>query len=303
MAGIRVKFWGVRGSVPVPGQHTCGIGGNTSCVEVRCGQELLVFDGGTGLRLLGKSLLADMPLTLHLFFSHMHWDHIQGFPFFGPAFVPGNTIHMYGGAQVAGRVESAMVGQMESPSFPVRLEQLPAELHFHDLHAGDVLELEGDTRVRCAAGNHPGGVLAYRVEHGGRSVVYMTDHEPQGDLQPPAIVELSRGADVLIYDCMYTPEEYQGRRDGVSRVGWGHSTFEVGAALARQAGVGELLLYHHDPDQSDRDVAEKVERTQKLFASSRAAYEGLEIRLSARRTKRDQSSSLRSPRIPARIRK
>jgi len=286
LAGIRVKFWGVRGSVPVPGEHTCGIGGNTSCVEVRCGKQLLVFDGGTGLRLLGKSLYREMPLTLHLFFSHMHWDHIQGFPFFGPAFVPGNTIHMYGGAQVAGRVESAMVGQMESPSFPVRLEQLPATLLFHDLNAGDVVEVSPDTRVRCAAGNHPGGVLAYRVEHGGRSVVYMTDHEPEGGVQPAGLLDIARGADVLIYDCMYTPEEYQGKKDGVSRVGWGHSTFEVGAAFARDAGVGELLLYHHDPDQTDRDVADKVERTKQLFPNSRAAFEGLEVPLTPVKGKR-----------------
>jgi phosphoribosyl 1,2-cyclic phosphodiesterase len=286
LAGIRVKFWGVRGSVPVPGTQTSGIGGNTSCVEVRCGEELLVFDGGTGLRLLGKALVPHMPLTLHLFFSHVHWDHIQGFPFFAPAFVPGNTIHMYGGAQVAGRVESAMVGQMESPSFPVHLEQLPATLRFHDLHAGAVVELDGDTRVSCAAGNHPGGVLAYRVEHAGRSVVYMTDHEPEDGEQPPALVELCRNADLLIYDCMYTPEEYEGKRDGVSRVGWGHSTFVVGAELAAEAGVGELLLFHHDPDQSDRDVADKVERTQKLFTNSRAAYEGLEIPLVPAASKR-----------------
>lgn len=279
MAGIRVKFWGVRGSVPVPGEHTSGIGGNTSCVEVRAGEQILVFDGGTGLRLLGKSLLAQMPVTLHLFFSHMHWDHIQGFPFFGPAFVPGNTIHMYGGAQVAGRVETAMVGQMESPSFPVRLEQLPSTLRFHDLHAGDVLQIAPDVRVRCAAGNHPGGVLAYRVEHAGRTVVYMTDHEPDKGVQPPGLLELAHGADVLIYDCQYTPEEYQGKKDGVSRVGWGHSTFEVGAAFAKAAGVKQLVLYHHDPDQSDVDVATKVARTTKLFANSRAAFEGLEIPL------------------------
>jgi len=186
---------------------------------------------------------------------------------------------MYGGAQVAGRVESAMVGQMESPNFPVRLEQLPATMRFHDLDAGDVVEIAPATRVLCAAGNHPGGVLAYRVEHGGRSVVYMTDHEPEDGTQPDAMLALARGADLLIYDCMYTPEEYQGLKDGISRLGWGHSTYEVGAALAREAGVGELLLFHHDPDQSDRDVADKVERTRKLFPASRAAYEGLEIAL------------------------
>lgn len=278
MAGVRVKFWGVRGSVPVPGAHTSGVGGNTSCVEVRCGNAILVFDGGTGIRVLGKSLLAQMPLTLHLFFSHMHWDHIQGFPFFGPAFVPGNTIHMYGGAQVAGHLETAMVGQMESPSFPVRLEQLPATLRFHDLLAGAVVQIDADTQVRCAAGNHPGGVLAYRVDHRGRSVVYLTDHEPDGD-QPAGIVALAQDADLLIYDCMYTPEEYRGEKDGTPRLGWGHSTFEIGAALAKRCHVGELMLFHHDPDQTDHDVQEKVERTRKLFTPCRAAQEGLEITL------------------------
>lgn len=276
---IRVKFWGVRGSVPVPGSQTCGVGGNTSCVEVRAGGSLLVFDGGTGLRLFGKSIAKEMPVSLHLFFSHVHWDHIQGFPFFGPAFMPGNTIHMYGGAQVAGRVESAMVGQMESPSFPVRLDQLPAKLLFHDLNSGDAVEVGPGVNVRCAAGNHPGGVLAYRVEHAGRSIVYLTDHEPPNAQQPSAITELVRGVDTLIYDCMYTPEEYAGQKDGVSRVGWGHSTFEMGAALAKEAGVGELVLFHHDPEQNDMDVADKTTRTKALFPNSRAAYEGLVITL------------------------
>jgi ribonuclease BN (tRNA processing enzyme) len=165
---------------------------------------------------------------------------------------------------------------MESPSFPVRLDQLPAALHFHDLDAGDSVDLADDVRVRCAAGVHPGGVLAYRVEHGGRSMVYLTDHEPRGP-QPEGIVDLARDTDLLIYDCMYTPEEYEGKKDGVARIGWGHSTFEVCAQLANDAGVKELLLFHHDPDQSDADVAEKTQRTQALFSNSRAAYEGLEI--------------------------
>ena len=276
--GIRVKFWGVRGSIPVPGVQTAAVGGNTSCVEVRCGDTLLVFDGGTGLRLLGKALAKQMPLSLHIFFSHVHWDHIQGFPFFGPAFVPGNTIHMYGGAQVAGRVENALVGQMESPNFPVHLAELPSTLTFHDLHAGDKVQPHPEVTVRCAAGRHPGGVLAYRVDYQGRSVAYITDHEPP-DAQPREITELARGVDLLVYDCMYTPEEYSGQRDGISRKGWGHSTFEVGAALAQEARVGELILFHHDPDQSDADVANKTERTATLFSPCRAAVEGLEIEL------------------------
>ena len=208
---------------------------------MRCGEPLLVFDGGTGLRLLGKSLSPRRcRSTLHLFFSHVHWDHIQGFPFFGPAFVPGNTIHMYGGDQVAGRVESAMVGQMESPSFPVRLEQLPATLRFHDLRRRATWSSSRpDMRVRCAAGNHPGGVLAYRVEHAGRSVVYMTDHEPDGR-RPAAGHRRPRArcrrAHLRLH--VHARGVPRGRRTACSRVGWGHSTFEVGRRPRARRGRG-----------------------------------------------------------------
>ena len=276
---VRVTFWGVRGSIPTPGPDTAGIGGNTSCVEIVAGDDRLIFDGGTGLRLLGQSLVRQRPLTVHLFFSHVHWDHIQGFPFFAPAFVPGNTIHMYGAPNVTGTVETALAGQMETPNFPVHLSQLPACLQFHDLHPGQVVELPGGARVVSTAGVHPGGVLAFRVEYGGRSVVYATDTE-QGIEPDPAMLSLARGADVLIFDTMYTPEEYAGAVDGLSKAGWGHSHFEAGAALARAANVGQYVLFHHDPSQSDAAVREKEARTRALFASSVAAAEGMTIDLS-----------------------
>jgi phosphoribosyl 1,2-cyclic phosphodiesterase len=196
---LRVRFWGVRGSIPTPGADTVRVGGNTSCVEVRAGKHILLFDGGTGLRLAGNSLLKEMPTTVHLFFSHVHWDHIQGFPFFTPAFIKGNTIMMYGGANVCGTVETALAGQMETPNFPVHLRELPAALVFNDLHEGEVLELEGGVRITNAAGNHPGGVFAYRVEHEGKSVVYATDTEHYS-VPDPKLVELCKDADVLIYD-------------------------------------------------------------------------------------------------------
>jgi phosphoribosyl 1,2-cyclic phosphodiesterase len=272
---IRTRFWGVRGSVPSPGPETAGIGGNTSCVEVRCGDELLVFDGGTGLRLLGKSLLPQMPLTVHLFFSHVHWDHIQGFPFFAPAFAPGNAIHMYGSANYFGTVETAMAGQMEFPNFPVKLNELGSRLVFHDLREGQTVDVADGVRVHTAAGNHPGGVLAYRVEHGGKSVVYATDTEHLPTGIDERLARLASGADLFIYDSMYTPEEYEGKADGRPRIGWGHSTYVAGTELARAAGVKQLVLFHHDPDQSDEAVRDKERRSRALFPESVAAYEGL----------------------------
>jgi phosphoribosyl 1,2-cyclic phosphodiesterase len=274
---IRTTFWGVRGSIPTPGPQTAQIGGNTSCVEVLCGKTRVVFDAGTGLRLLGSRLLGEMPLTLHLFFSHVHWDHIQGFPFFGPAFVPGNTLHMYGAPNSRGTIESAMAGQMEFPNFPVKLNQLGSHLVFHDIDSGDVIELEGGVVVRCAPGTHPGGVLAYRVDHDGGSVVYATDTEHHPSRIDQRLVDLAKGADLFIYDSMYTPEEYDGRHDGRSRVGWGHSTFVEGARVAEAAGVGRYVLFHHDPDQDDHAVREKERRARELFPRSDAAYEGLTI--------------------------
>jgi phosphoribosyl 1,2-cyclic phosphodiesterase len=275
---FRATFWGVRGSIPVPGPDTAGIGGNTSCVEVRCGDTRLVFDGGTGLRVLGQRLMKELPVTIHLFFSHVHWDHIQGFPFFGPAFVKGNRIHMYGGKNIVGTVETALAGQMENPNFPVKLADLASTLEFHDLEAGSSIDV-GDVRVSTAAGNHPGGVLAYRVDYRGKALVYATDTEHYPDRMDEGLVALARGVDVFIYDSQYTPEEYDGQVGGGSKVGWGHSTFVQGAALARAAGVKQYILYHHDPYQDDAAVLEKERRARELFPASQVAREGLVLDL------------------------
>ena len=275
---FRTVFWGVRGSIPVPGPATATIGGNTSCVEVRCGESILVFDGGTGLRGLGNQLLKQMPVTVHLFFSHVHWDHIQGFPFFAPAFVPGNTIHMYGGRNVAGTVETALAGQMESPNFPVVLKDLPSRLVFHDMKEDEPMEIDGAIRITPTSGNHPGGVLVYRVEYRGKTLVYATDTEHYA-LPDPKLVKAAQGADVLIYDSQYTPEEYAGTNGASAKTGWGHSTFEAAIQLAEAAGVKKYVLYHHDPGQDDAAVREKERRAKAIFPDSIAAFEGLTIDL------------------------
>jgi len=276
---MQVTFWGVRGSIPTPGPDTVTIGGNTSCVEVRAGETTLIFDGGTGLRLLGKKLATTMPLEAHIFFSHVHWDHIQGFPFFDPAFVPGNTIHLYGGNNVSRTLEETLAGQMDHPSFPVHLTDMGAKMTFNDLFEGKALELptgDGKTvRITTGRGNHPNGVWAYRVDHAGRSVVYATDTEHYA-IVDPRLLKLARGADVLIHDAQYTPEEYAGTAGrGGPKTGWGHSTFTEAVRLAEMAGVGRLILFHHDPMQSDAAVRDKEARARALFPNSMAAYEGL----------------------------
>ena len=280
---MRIKFWGVRGSIPTPGPDTVEFGGNTSCVEIRAGKTLLIFDGGTGLRLLGKELVSQMPFQAHIFFSHVHWDHIQGFPFFDPAFVAGNTIHLYGGNNVSRTLEETLAGQMDHPSFPVHLSDMGAKMIFNDLYEGQVLEIDagGGTKAKITTGrgNHPNGVWAYRVEHEGHSVVYATDTEHYA-VTDPKLAKLAKGTDVLIYDAQYTPEEYAGTAGrGGSKVGWGHSTFEAAALLAKVAGAKQLVLFHHDPMQNDSAVREKEKRAKASFPSSVAAYEGLVIDL------------------------
>ncbi len=277
---MRITFWGVRGSIPTPGPQTAEIGGNTSCVEVRAGKAIVVFDGGTGLRLLGQKLLQEMPLTAHIFFSHVHWDHIQGFPFFGPAFIPGNTIHLYGGNNVSRTLEETLAGQMDYPSFPVHLSQMAGKMTFMDMYEGQKLELDdgegGNVLVTTTRGNHPNGVWVYRIEHRGHAAVYATDTEHYA-IVDPKLAGISKNADLLIYDAQYTPEEYAGAAKAMPKCGWGHSTYEEGVKLAKAAGVKKLVLFHHDPAQGDEAVRDKERRARAIFPDCVAAYEGLTL--------------------------
>jgi len=273
----RVRFWGVRGGIASPGPHTAGVGGNTSCVEVRCGDTLIVLDAGTGLRGLGDSLMGQGPVRGTLLLSHLHWDHIQGLPFFVPLYVPTTELTVVAAPAAEWTLEETLGHQMRSPVFPVRLAELPARLRFEHLRSGGTLEL-GDVRVRGVKLNHPGGVMAYRIEHRGRTVVYATDTEHYACVDP-ALRDLARGADVLIYDAQYTSDEYSGRV-GRSKVGWGHSTWEAGVAVAREAGVGQLLLFHHDPQRSDEGVAELETQARRVFPGAAAAREGMVVELS-----------------------
>lgn len=291
---MTIRFWGVRGSIASGGAATAQVGGNTSCVELRCDDELIILDAGTGLRPLGAALMReDGPVRATLLISHFHWDHIQGFPFFAPAYVLGNRLAIYG-APAAGEVRDAFAAQMKSPHFPVGLDALRAELVFRTIGPGDPSRRGGtehsgrfgtpiqigSAEVRTAPARHPDGCVAFRVDHGGRSVVYATDteHDDTGQLDE-GLLDLARDADVLIYDAQYTAAEYSGSAGGGGKRGWGHSTAAEGARLARAAGVGQLLLYHHDPSHDDWAIARIEAETRALFPSTTAAREGLRIAL------------------------
>ncbi len=274
---MEVRFWGVRGSIAAPGAHTLEFGGNTTCVEVRCGGQQLIFDAGTGLRVLGSHWPAGQALDAHLFFTHTHWDHIQGLPFFGPAFRPGGRLRLYALDQPERDLHHVLDAQMRPPCFPVRLDAFAAQLSFHSIDPAQPLWL-GDVCVTSARLNHPDGVLAYRVEHRGRSVVFATDTEPGGGSEQ-RLRALARGADVLIHDAQYWEREYLGT-SGPARIGWGHSCVEHAVAQARACEVGRLILFHHDPERDDAQVQKLEDWARTRFADSEAAREGRTITLS-----------------------
>jgi len=275
---MTVRFWGTRGSIATPGPGTTRYGGNTSCVELRCGGEILIFDAGTGIRGLGEALMREFegrPLIVHLFVSHTHWDHIQGFPFFMPAYQATSTINVYGPSGQGRPLEKLLRGQMDPDYFPVALGDMGAAIRVHEYRSGDFAI--GETTVRAHYLNHPGMTLGYRVTHAGKSVVYATDNEPYrhtlarfgrresaegfGAQLDESLVRFVADADLYIGEAQYTDEEYP------AKIGWGHSSVTATVEVALQARVKALALYHHDPMHPD-DVVAAME------AAARRAIQG-----------------------------
>ncbi|GDZ92524.1 hypothetical protein PA905_02190 [Planktothrix agardhii CCAP 1459/11A] len=275
-----VHFWGVRGSIACPGSETVRYGGNTPCVEMRVGSERLIFDGGTGLRVLGQSLLAQMPVTGHLFFSHYHWDHIQGFPFFVPAFIKINTFYIYGTIAPDGStVQHRLNDQMLHPNFPVPLQIMGADLKFVDISVGKSIKISDDIIVETALLNHPGEAVGYRVNWRNYAAAYVSDTEHFPDRLDENVLFLARNADVLIYDATYTNEEYYSEK--TSKVGWGHSTWQEAVKVAKAANVKRLVIFHHDPLHNDDFMDKTGEQVAEQFPNSLIAREGLSIQLSS----------------------
>lgn len=293
--GFYVRFWGTRGSIPTPGFQTRKFGGNTSCVEVRVGPALFICDGGTGLRELGVDLLrrGGPAISAHMFFSHPHWDHIQGFPFFTPAYLRENTFQIYGTHLGDRRIFELLSGQMQSDYFPVQFKDLGASILPNDLETvGHVID---GVQVRAFEQHHPGRSFAFSFEAGGLRVVYATDNEvdltfenaeevseDRNLVRRPSTgyLDFIRGADLLIADGQYLDHEYP------QRVGWGHARATTLVDAAVLAGVKQLAVYHHDPMHTDDEVDAKIAtcrlRAKRLGAEELVIFgarEGMELRL------------------------
>jgi phosphoribosyl 1,2-cyclic phosphodiesterase len=252
--GFRVKFWGVRGSIACPSPLHVGFGGNTSCLEIVADDRSIILDAGTGIRVLGQEMLKRDVRSAHLLLTHTHWDHINGFPFFSPAFQKDRSFKiMAGHLSGSGGVRAVFEGQMAQPTFPVPLEAMSGQLSFEDFVAGDRLTLEAGVTVRTAPLNHPSGATGYRVEFDGKSICYVTDTEHVIGKPDQNVLGLIEGADLVIYDSTYTDAEFPAKK------GWGHSTWQEGVRLCRSAHVKKLAIFHHDPDHED-GFMEQVER-------------------------------------------
>ena len=300
----RIRLWGVRGSIPVPGKSTVRYGGNTSCVEVRADGEIIILDAGSGIRLLGLALdkeFGPRSMKLTLLISHTHWDHIQGLPFFSPAYNQKNLIRVLGYEGARAGLAKILASQMETPFFPVSLRQLPSHLAIEELK-----EMEfrvGPVEVRSKFANHPGICVGYRLATSSGSIAYFPDNEPYEELklllasrdgiteeearnfagaERAKMVDFLQGCDVAIMDTQYTEEEY------AKHVGWGHSSVDSVVSLALDANVGKLVLFHHDPNHDDQMIDKMVEHARAFVAKSGkslevdAAREGAEILVEAK---------------------
>jgi phosphoribosyl 1,2-cyclic phosphodiesterase len=286
---MKVKFWGVRGSIACPGPKTVRYGGNTTCIEIRTdNNELIILDAGTGIFQLSQALLAELPVTANVLITHSHWDHIQGLPLFIPNFIPGNTLRLHGGFDpVSGKgIEQVMAVQLQYSFFPVREAEMKARIEYVTLMPNETVQV-GSAKVTPCLLNHPVIDFGYRVECDGKSVFFTGDHEPPYNIYQPgeegfdeyqvfvdeksqSILEAIRDVDVFIADSSYTDAEY------ASKKGWGHGTFSTSMATAKAAGAKVLFCTHHEPTRND-DALEAV------FAAALAAnleqIKGLDVRL------------------------
>jgi phosphoribosyl 1,2-cyclic phosphodiesterase len=269
-----VRFWGVRGSTPTPQKENMGYGGNTSCLEIRTdGGAILIFDGGTGMRLLGKKLKQEFdgqPIHAHIFFSHFHLDHIQGVPFFKPLYDAGNHFTFYfAGVREANLVMDALAGMMANPYFPVDMSNLPCSRDYVDVVEGTFGV--ADTKILVLPLNHPQGSFGYRIMQNGKVITYCTDFEYGVDWSDANIKRLAQDADFLIVDSQYTPEELSDHK------GWGHSSWKQAIGAGIDAGARQIALFHYDPSHEDTTIDEILENARKLHPNVIAASEGLEV--------------------------
>ena len=270
---FRLRFRGVRGSIPTAAAAQLGIGGNTACVEIvqpDVPHEVLILDAGSGIRCLGRDIMArsEPPKTIHLFFTHFHWDHVQGLPFFLPIYSPKSHIVFHSSHPVE-HLREVLAGQMRGPYFPVMFDQLASHMEFHRL-APELEEFAG-VGIEPFLLHHPQESFGFRITRGGRTAVYATDHEHGVEERDRELVRIARGADLLVYDSQYTPAEYP------TKYNWGHSTWLEATRVAERAGVRRLALFHHDPERTDEQVRAIEAEAREHFPETIAACENLAL--------------------------
>jgi phosphoribosyl 1,2-cyclic phosphodiesterase len=269
-----VRFWGVRGSTPTPSRENLGVGGNTSCVQLETPEQpIVILDAGTGIRLLGERLVqkaAGRPLEIHLLFTHFHWDHVLGLPFFLPLYDNRTSLTIYS-SPYAAPLCSSVSGVMKYPYFPVEFNSLPANIRLVDVTS--IVVRVGHAEVEAFPVFHPQGACGYRIHVSGSTFVYVPDREPGDERLDQTVREYARGASLLIHDAQHTPEEYAIYR------GRGHSSWSEAASVARDAGVNRLVLFHHDPQHTDEVIARITVEAQRMFPNTEAAREGTSIEI------------------------
>ena len=269
-----VKIWGARGSMASSAKLCERYGGNTSCVEVTCGDQTLIFDAGSGLRMLGNKLMQKKAKKLNLFFTHCHYDHISGLPFFAPFFSPKSKINIWSGhLSGKGKTQQMVQEYMRPPFFPVGPEVFSADISYNDFSPMDTLKPGKGIKVETIALNHHDGCVGYRVNYKGRSFCFITDTSHVPDMLDAPLVEFVRGADLMIYDATYTDKEFP------IFASFGHSTWEEGIRICQAADVKRYCIFHHRPSRTDKAIDKILEKAKKRFKRSYAAYEGLVIKL------------------------
>jgi phosphoribosyl 1,2-cyclic phosphodiesterase len=267
---MELRFWGVRGSIAAPGPDTIKVGGNTTCVSLEMHGHIFVFDGGTGIRQLERYLEDEDRARWRgsIFLTHYHWDHIQGLPFFAPAFRGENRFRIYGERKKGSAIEEILSDQMQEPYFPISIEALEGLVDFAELGVGTHLEILPNTTVRTVRLDHPNHALGYRLDSPHGSFCFITDQEHPAKGLNENIIDFVQGATVLIHDAQYTPEEKRG-----PKAGWGHSSWEEAALTAREAGVECLYLAHHDPERTDDALKVILRKARRIYPNTQLATE------------------------------
>ncbi len=269
-AEFAVRFWGVRGSIPCPGEANAAYGGNTSCIEMRCGKHLLIFDAGTGIYELGLALENAGPIDADIFLTHTHYDHVWGWPHFTPLLDGRNRFRIHAGhLEDNERIERVMLGLIDDPLNPVNRKTLAANISFHAFQIGDTLSPRPGVTLRTAPLVHPNRAVGYRVECAGRAACYVTDTEHKKNALDRNILGLIEGADLMIYDSTYTDDEYS------RYAGWGHSTWQEGVRLCDAARVKTYVVFHHDPDHDDAFMDRVATEVEVMRPGSKVAREGM----------------------------